>query len=166
MLAAAGRVLRDDAEAQDAVQDACLLAFRKLDTYDGSGPLEAWLYRIGINAALARLRKRGRLNEGQLDDLMPEYDRYGVLLGDPDWRKISPETLLMQSETVHQVRKAIDQLPDRSRILLLLRDIEGLSTAEAAAALDLSEGAVKTGLHRARLALKALLAPLFTEDGS
>jgi len=106
------------------------------------------------------------LSEGQLDDLMPEYDRYGVLLGDPDWRKISPETLLMQSETVHQVRDAIAQLPDRARILLLLRDIDGLSTAETARALEMSEGAVKTGLHRARLALKTLLAPLFSEGGS
>ena len=166
MLAAATRILRNEAEAQDAVQDACLLAFRKLETYDGSGPLEAWLHRIGVNAALARLRKRGRLAEGQLDDLMPEYDRFGVLLGNPDWRQINPETLLVRSETMRHVRDAIDQLPDRPRILLLLRDIEGYSTAETADALDLSEGAVKTGLHRARLALKALLAPLFSEDGS
>lgn len=57
MLAAATRILRDEAEAKDAAKDACLLAFRKLDTYDGSGTLAAWLYRIGINAALARLCK-------------------------------------------------------------------------------------------------------------
>ena len=166
LIATANRILRDQAEAQDAVQDACLQAFRKLETHRGSGELEGWLYRIAINAALARVRKRGRLAEGQLDGLLPEYDRYGVLLGDPEWRKINPETLLMQSQTSQTVRDAIDRLPDRSRILLLLRDIEGLSTSETAAALDLNEGAVKTGLHRARLALKSLLAPLFTEDGS
>ena len=101
-----------------------------------------------------------------MDDLLPEYDRYGVLLGDPNWRAINSETLLMQAETARAVRDAIDKLPDRPRILLALRDIEGLSTAETAQALDLSEGAVKTGLHRARLALKTLLAPLFAEDGS
>ena len=166
LLLAATRILRDKTDAEDAVQDACLQAFRKLDTFDGSGALEGWLHRIALNAALARLRARGRLAEGQIDDLMPEYDRYGVLLGDPDWRQINPEALLMTTETSRTVRDAIDRLPDRARILLLLRDIEGLSTAETATALDISEGAVKTGLHRARLALKKLLAPLFTEDGS
>ena len=166
MLTVATRILRDRTDAEDAVQDACLQAFRKLDTYDGSGALEGWLHRIALNAALARLRKRGRLAEGQIDDLMPEYDRYGVLLGDPDWRRINPEALLMMAETSQTVRDAIDQLPDRARILLLLRDIEGLSVAETAAALEISGGAVKTGLHRARLALKTFLTPLFSEDGS
>lgn len=166
LLLATTRILRDPADAQDAVQDACLQAFRKLDTHDGSGELEGWLYRIAINSALARLRKRGRLAERQLDDLLPEYDRYGVLLGNPDWREINPEALLMQAQTSRTVRDAIDSLPEKARILLLLRDIEGFNTSETASALDLSEGAVKTGLHRARLALKKLLAPLFTEDGS
>ena len=166
LLMAATRILRDPADAQDAVQDACLQAFRKRETHDGSGALEGWLYRIAVNAALARLRKRGRLAEAQMDELLPEYDRYGVLLGNPDWREINPEALMMQAETSRAVRAAIDRLPERARILLVLRDIEGFSTSEAAAALDLSEGAVKTGLHRARLALKTLLAPLFTEDGS
>lgn len=166
LLAVSNRILRNEAEAQDAVQDACVQAVRKLDTYDGRGPLDGWLYRVCINAALARLRKRGRLNEGQLDDLLPEYDRYGVLLGDPNWRDINPETLLMRTQTSQFVKDSIERLPDQPRILLLLRDIEGLNTAETAEALDLSEGAVKTGLHRARLALKKHLAPLVAEDGS
>lgn len=166
MLSVATRILRDASEAEDAVQDACLSAFRKLDTHDGRGDLSAWLHRIAINAALARLRKRGRLNERQIDDLLPEYDRFGVLLGNPNWRDINSEALLIRSETRTKVKQAIDSLPDNPRVLLLLRDIEGLSTAETAEALGLSEAAVKTGLHRARLALKRLLAPVFQEDQS
>ena len=164
MLATANRILRDDADARDAVQDACVLAFRKLDSYAGQGEIQGWLRRIVINAALVRLRKRKQLREDQIDDLMPEYDRFGILLGHAESTKVTPEDLLSRSEIWQATRTAIDALPDQPRILLILRDIEGLSTRDTAEELEISEGAVKTGLHRARLALKALLSPQFAED--
>ncbi len=165
MLASARRILKDPGEAQDAVQDACIHAYKGFGTFDGRGDIGAWLQRIVINAALARLRKKSQLAETQIDELMPEYDRYGVLLGDPDWKKIDAETLLQKKGTKEAVKSAIDDLPERARLLLILRDLEGFDTAEVAAALDISTGAVKTGLHRARLALKKLLKPIFDEDG-
>ncbi len=163
MLSVTMRILRDTTEAQDAVQDASLLALRNVENYEGKGEVEAWLHKIALNSALMRLRKRTRLAEDQLDDLVPQYDEYGVFLGDPEWRDINSEALLAHSETRRKVIEAIDNLPERSRILIVLRDIEELSTRETAEALELSEGAVKTGLHRARVALKRLLEPLFSE---
>lgn len=165
MLATATGILRDRAEAEDAVQDACLSAFRNRAALNSGGAMGAWLHRITVNAALMRLRKRARLAEDQIDDLMPQYDDYGVLLGDVEQHEISAEALLARAETREKVIEAIDQLPERARILIVLRDIEEMTTSEVAEALELSEGAVKTGLHRARLTLKGLLAPLFSEGG-
>jgi RNA polymerase sigma-70 factor (ECF subfamily) len=164
MLATANRILRDDAEARDAVQDGCVLAFRKLEHYTGEGEIQGWLRRIVINAALGRLRKRKQLREGQIDDLMPEYDKFGILLGSTDTGFSTPEDLLARSELQKATREAIDSLPSQPRVLLILRDIEGLTTKETAEQLEISEAAVKTGLHRARLALKTLLSPRFAED--
>lgn len=166
MLATATRILRDPVEAGDAVQDACLQAHRNLDQFEGRSDIGTWLHRIAVNAALARLRKRKSLREEGLDEHLPEYDQYGVLLGDPNWREVTPESLLMRAETRQIVRETIDQLPESYRIVLILRDIEELDTAEAAEALDCSSGSIKTRLHRARLALKKLLHPILREDRS
>lgn len=164
MLTTATRILRDPGEAGDAVQDACLQAHRNLDQFEGRSDIGTWLHRIAVNAALARLRKRKSLREEGLDEHLPEYDQYGVLLGDPNWREVTPESLLMRAETRQIVRETIDQLPESYRIVLILRDIEELDTAEAAEALDCSSGSIKTRLHRARLALKKLLHPILRED--
>ena len=166
MLTTATRILRDPGEAGDAVQDACLQAYRNLDRFEGRSAIGTWLHRIAVNAALARLRKRKSLREGGIDDHLPEYDQFGVLLGDPNWREVTPESLLMRAETRQIVRETIDQLPESYRIVLILRDIEELDTAEAAEALDCSSGSIKTRLHRARLALKKLLHPILQEDRS
>ncbi len=164
MLTTAARILRDPMEASDAVQDACLQAHRNLDQFEGRSDIGTWLHRIAVNAALARLRKRQSLREKGIDEHLPEYDQYGVLLGDPNWREVTPESLLARAETRQIVREAIDQLPESYRIVLILRDIEELDTAETAEALDCSSGSVKTRLHRARLALKKLLHPILQGD--
>ncbi|MEM7211261.1 MAG: sigma factor [Pseudomonadota bacterium] len=92
MLATATRILRDPAEAQDAVQDASLSAFRNFDSFDQRGELAGWLHRIVVNASLMRLRKRKSLAEDQVDELQPQYDQYGVLMADSAWRDVTPET--------------------------------------------------------------------------
>jgi RNA polymerase sigma-70 factor (ECF subfamily) len=164
MLTTAARILRDPVEASDAVQDACLQAHRNLDQFEGRSGIGTWLHRITVNAALARLRKRQRLRERGIDEHLPEHDQHGVLLGDPNWREVTPESLLIRAETRQIVREAIDQLPETYRIVLILRDIEELGTAETAEALDCTDGTIKTRLHRARLALKKLLHPILQED--
>lgn len=163
LYAAIYRILRDPDEAADALQDACLLAHRKLDQFEGRANMGAWLHRIAVNAALERLRKRKRRNESEINELMPEYDRYGVLLGDPDWKEATPEKLLLAAETRATVTAAIEQLPEAYRSVLVLRDIEELDTATVAEMLDCTQGTVKTRLHRARFALKKLLTSLLQE---
>jgi len=164
MLAAIRRIVRDEALAQDCLQDAFLNVFRGIGTFDQRARLSSWLHRVAVNAALMRLRKLGRLKEASIDDLMPEFDGNDCRI-EPTWRfEGSPESRLDAIKLKQQVRDNIDRLPESYRVVLLLRDIEELSTAEVAEALEITETNVKVRLHRARSALKKLLEPMWGHD--
>ena len=162
LLAVARRFLRDEEEARDAVQESFLSAFRSIDKFEQGSRLSTWLHRIIINASLMRLRTRQRKPEEPIEDLLPQFqaDGHQVNHPTPDWEG-SAETLLARSETRSIVRAAIDRLPESYRAVLLLRDIEEMSTEEAARSLGVTQNAVKIRLHRARQALRGLLEPLF-----
>jgi RNA polymerase sigma-70 factor (ECF subfamily) len=162
LLSVARRFLRDEEEARDAVQDCFLSAYRALDRFDQGSRLSTWLHRIVINACLMRLRTRRRKPETPIEELLPRFqaDGHQVNHPTPEWEGTA-ETLLARKETRSIVREAIDRLPDSYRAVLLLRDIEELSTEEAARSLGVSENAVKIRLHRARQALRGLLEPAF-----
>jgi RNA polymerase sigma-70 factor, ECF subfamily len=163
MLSVCRRILRNDEEAKDAVQEAFVSAFRGLSSFEGTSRLGTWLHRIAVNASLMRLRSRKRRPEEPIDDLLPTFRDDGHARVEPqDW---SPSALqLVESgETRAFVRGCIDRLPDLYRVVLLLRDIEEMDTAEAAEVLGVSEGVVKVRLHRARHALRRLLGERFEE---
>ncbi len=163
LLAIARRILRSDDDAQDAVQDAFLAAFRHLPEFVGEARLSTWLHRIAINAALMRLRSRKRRREDPIEPLLPRFDADGHFSDPgPAW-PADGEAALGTKQTAALVRACIDRLPESHRVVLLLRDIEGLDTSEAAAALGLGVDAVKMRLHRARQALRSLLEPHFGE---
>ena len=162
LLSVARRFLRDEEEARDAVQESFLSAYKALDRFDQGSRLSTWLHRIVINACLMRLRTRRRKPEDSIEDLLPQFEADGhqVRHPTPEWEG-SAETLLARKETRAIVREAIDRLPDSYRSVLLLRDIEELSTEEAARSLGVTANAVKIRLHRARQALRTLLEPHF-----
>jgi len=164
MIGVAQRLLKERALAEDAVQEAFIAAFAKLDGLQQQSSLKGWLHRITVNAALMKLRKMKRLAEEPIDDLLPEFDRNDCRLEAPWGALPSVEEVLETAECRERVHTAIDGLPDGYRTLLLLRDIEGYSTLEVAELLELSQGAVKVRLHRARAALKKRLEPLFREE--
>jgi RNA polymerase sigma-70 factor (ECF subfamily) len=153
------RLLRSEDEARDAVQDAFVAAFRGLERFRGDSRLGTWLYRIAVNAALARLRSRAGAEEVSLDDWLPRFveDGHATEPSAP-WPE-DASAGAEQAETRAQVRRCIDRLPETYRTVVLLRDIEELSTDEAAEVLGISPGAVKVRLHRARQALRTLLDP-------
>lgn len=157
MLAVARRLLRNEEDAQDAVQDAFLSAFQSLDRFEGGSKVSTWLHRIAVNAALMRLRARKARPEEPIDALLPRFADSGHHVDIPAAWPISGEQLVQRHETVLRVRQAIDRLPENYRNVLLLRDIEGLSTDEAARALGVNSNSTKVRLHRARLALRTLL---------
>lgn len=165
LLAVARRFLRQEEDAQDAVQQAFLSAFRALPSFNGQCRLTTWLHRIVTNTALMKLRTRSRKPETAIEDLLPTFLEDGHQANPmSDWAADAHDRL-QRLEVRSQVRAAIDQLPEGYRTVLLLRDIEELDTEETARALGLSEGAVKTRLHRARQALAGLLEPVFRPDG-
>ena len=160
LLVVANRLLRDRHLAEDCVQEAFISALAKLDQFAGRASFSAWLRRIVINQALMKLRSRKRMNEQPIDPLLPEFDNSDCRL-EPLWTApMSPEEIVARNDLRALVLERIGDLPDTYRIILQLRDIEELTTAEVAEALQLSEANVKVRLHRARAALKKLLEPI------
>ena len=158
------RIVRDPDEAQNVLQETFLQALRGLPGFRGDARITTWLYGIGINQARAALRKNRRyqtLEEQDIDRLQPSF-RAGAYVEPP--RAWNPARVAEQSERQRLVREAIDQLPESYREIVVLRDIEELSTLETARILEISEGAVRVRLHRARQALRTLLDRYFGDE--
>jgi RNA polymerase sigma-70 factor (ECF subfamily) len=154
-----------DHDAADVLQDAMVSCFRHIDGFAGNSSVYTWLHRIVVTSALMKLRSRRRRNEAAIEPLLPSFSEDGHRVGarnEADWVE-SADQLAQRRETRQVVRSCIQQLPENYRIVLTLRDIEGMDTAEAAQSLGLNEGVVKTRLHRARQALRTLLVP-YVED--
>lgn len=164
LLVVTRRILGNEEDARDAVQDAFVSAFKSILTFDGAARLATWLHRIAVNAALMKLRSRKRRPEQSIEALLPRFLDDGHQADPPAPWSDNAHQLLARRETREQVRAAIDRLPESYRTVLLLRDIEELDTEETARLLGVNEGVVKTRLHRARQALRTLLDPLVRGD--
>jgi len=150
---------KNDAEAQDVVQEAFLNMYRKLDSFKGDSQFGSWMYRVVVNAGLMRLRKRRRLSEVPVDDEglnLPEDDYYGGSA--PQWR-VRADEAVQNRELRQKIIEAVDELPPKYQSVFVLKEVEGLKLSEIAEVLDLSVGGVKSRLHRARLHLRATLGP-------
>jgi RNA polymerase sigma-70 factor, ECF subfamily len=162
LLATARHFLSRTEDAQDAVQEAFVSAFRSVKSFRGGSSLSTWLHRILINACLMKLRGASRRPEAPIEDYLPRFDETGHHAAPVDDWAICPEKALLSREICERVRSAIEELPVSYRTVLLLRDIEELSAEETARVLSLTRTAVKVRLHRARLALRTLLVPVFS----
>ena len=121
LFAVALRILRADSEAQDAVQDAFIMAYRAMDRFDGRSKLSTWLHRITVNASLMKLRKVKRLSEVSVEDLGPKYNDEGFRRDvGPAWKRTAEDESLEQ-ERASQVHEAIAQLPDSYREIIMLQ---------------------------------------------
>lgn len=157
LLTVARRILGTEEDARDALQEAFISAFKALPRFEGHARLSTWLHRIVVNTALMKLRSRKRRPEEPIDTLLPGYKDDGHQTIEPVEWSDGADVALERAETRAFVRAQIDKLPENYRTVLLLRDIEEMSTPEAADALGITENAVKIRLHRARQALRALI---------
>jgi RNA polymerase sigma-70 factor (ECF subfamily) len=155
------KLLGNPQEAEDALQETFVNAFRNIDRFEGRSQLGTWLYRIAHNTALMRLRKK-RPDTVSIDESVTLDDGETLPRQLYDWRDL-PEDELLTGEALGYMDEAIQQLPETLRIVFVLRDIEGLSTTETGDVLSLSESAVKSRLHRARLFLRERLSEYFRE---
>jgi RNA polymerase sigma-70 factor (ECF subfamily) len=150
--------VKSDSDAQDVVQSAFLKIYRKLDTFRGDARFKNWAYRIVINTALSRIRKRNTRSEVALEDVNPNFEEDEELATTSvqQWKVRADEAAENQ-----QLRKlivdAVDELEQKYETVFLLYEVEGLSMEEISDVVDLSVGGVKTRLHRARLHLRATL---------
>lgn len=157
LLAVARRLMRNEEDARDVVQAAYLSAFRGIGSFQGQAQVSTWLHRIVVNTALMKIRSGKRKPEESIDDLLPHFLEDGHHTESfHEWETPADE-LLVRAETRNTVRACIALLPPSYRTVLILRDIEEMTTQEAADALGLTTTALKVRLHRARQALSTLL---------
>ena len=142
--AVALRTTGDPEEAADALQDALVAAFRRLDSYRGEAAVTTWLHRIVVNACLDRLRRERPVSTLPEEELPDRHD--------------APA----QVDTRLAVQEALARLPEAQRLALVLVDMQGLPVAEAAAVLEVAEGTIKSRCARGRAALATLLGPSIT----
>ena len=165
LLNVARRFLKSEEDARDAVQDAFVSAFRSIGNFKAGSSLATWLHRIVVNSALMRLRTKRRHPEEDLDELLPKFAPDGhQVRSSVDWSE-SAEDLMQRAELRDLVRQSIDRLPETHRAILMMRDIEEMSTEEVAEALGITANAVKVRLHRARQALRTLLDRELRKEG-
>ena len=153
-----GRFVSDAAEAEDVAQEAFIKAYRALDSFRGDSAFYTWLYRIAINTAKnALVSSRRRPVDFDLDLQDPEQYDMQARLKDSE----TPEGLLLTDEIRDTVNAAIADLPEDLRTAIMLREIEGLSYEEIAAAMECPVGTVRSRIFRAREAIDKRLRPIF-----
>lgn len=155
------KMLSNPQDAEDVLQNTFMKALQALPNFEGRSSLSTWLYRIAVNEALMSIRRSKpevdvtlKTDDGDEEDLL--------LTSFTDWCCL-PEGELMSSEALHYLDKAVQELPEKLRIVFILRDLEGLSIRETGQALSLTETTVKTRLLRARLKLREMLSAYYGE---
>jgi RNA polymerase sigma-70 factor (ECF subfamily) len=155
------RILGNEAESQDALQDALLTLHRELPGFQGASRFSTWAYRICVNQALMARRKRIRRREDALEDLMPRFQDDGHHM-DMDavlaWSEEAEALVRAESEELKtRVKAGLDRLSDDQRAVFVLKDLEGWDSDEISRYLGIPRELARQRLHRARLALRALL---------
>ncbi|NTJ10801.1 RNA polymerase sigma factor [Rhizobium lusitanum] len=167
-------IVRDDAEAEDIVQATYVHAFTHLDAFRDEAQLSTWLTRIALNEALGRIRRRQR-NVGLVEvDMTAESGRGALLQFPTPFSVDDPEAEFSRAEARRLLERAVDRLPDEFRVIFVLRDVEGMSTEEAASYLGIKPATAKTRLHRARKMMRIAIekqlvgafSSLFPFDGA
>ena len=148
-------ILRDDADAEDALQDAYVQAYRKLGEFRGDAEMSTWLTRIVINQALMRVRKRTR--ERVIVPFLDREDGAGKELEVADQQAESPSDAAIRGEVRKVLERRIDELPEAFRAVFVMREVEEMTARETAEALDIPEATVRTRLFRARALLRESL---------
>lgn len=156
------RMMKDEDDAREVLQDAFVSAWKGLKTFEGKSQFGSWIYRVVANTALMALRSKRRHPSVSVDDVEPSALEAAVAGAGQglNWAR-RPDDDLQGAELRQAVDLAIAALPDAQRVVLQLRDVDELSTGETAALLGINEPNVKTRLHRARLALRLAIGAYF-----
>jgi RNA polymerase sigma-70 factor (ECF subfamily) len=141
-------------EVEDIMQETYIKAFEKIGQFQGGSSFSTWLIRIGINEALQFLRRKSKF---RMINLYGNHEDSTQVFNLPDSSKMNPEKKLINQEGKLLYEKAISQLPEKYRIVYMLREVEGMKNPEIAACLDITESNVKVRLHRAKILIREKL---------
>ena len=157
-------MLRNPQDAEDALQETFLQVHRGLPGFEGRSAFSTWLFRLATNVCLMKIRHRETEPSKllPLEDYLPRYEE-GEVPQMVDWT-IRPEEALLSKESREKMMEALEKIPPEYRAVFILRDMEGFSNAETGESLGISIAAVKSRLHRARLALRGLLSDYFEKE--
>jgi RNA polymerase sigma factor (sigma-70 family) len=151
--------LREREDIEDAMQETYLKAFGKLDQFMGNASFSTWLIRIGINEALLRLKRSKIRNlHGNTVDVVEEY-----VIQLPDNEETNPENMVISKETQRLIEGAIDELPEKYRVIYVLKEVEGMDNASISQCLGISDSNVKVRLHRTKALMKEALLKLSSD---
>ena len=154
---------RNQMDAQDVTQEVLLTLFRKINMFQGKSAFSSWVYRITLNSSYMKLRRKKKEPNISIDELMPLFNGAGFQQDKiKDWSE-NTESLMFANESRNVIKNAVDLLPEKEKVVFLLRDVEGVSTEKTGEILDLTVPAVKSRLHRARLFLRKKLSNYFEE---
>jgi RNA polymerase sigma-70 factor (ECF subfamily) len=157
----ASRLTRNTEDAEEVLQDVFVTVHRKIAGFEGKSSFSSWLYRVTVNAAFMKLRKRKQDLSVSLEDIVQQSQTVAALK--------SPESAFVDSQSIRNqmleaLEVAIRKLPDDYRPVFILRDVDGLTSREVSKILDLTVPAVKSRLHRSRLMLRRRLTRFFDEQ--
>lgn len=155
------RLTRNSEDAEEVLQDVFITVYRKIAGFEGKAKFSSWLYRITVNAAFMKLRKRRQEQNVSLDEMMPHIQNKAT--GYLSNLSCRGDTNALNNEVREALESAIAKLPDDYRAVFVLRDIDGLSNKEVGEILDLSIPAVKSRLHRSRLMLRRRLRRFYDD---
>jgi RNA polymerase sigma-70 factor, ECF subfamily len=153
-------VLRNPQDAEEATQDAFLTLYRKIGTFDESRKFFSWFYRVALNSAYSRARRRPSLPTVAIEDRQPRFSADGHFAADvPDW-SVAIENDVAARELAARAGEFIAELPPAYRDVIWMNDVEGMTAPEIAETLEISIPALKSRLHRARLAVRQRLSEI------
>ena len=159
------RLTRNTEDAEEVLQDVFITVYRKISGFEGKAKFSSWLYRITVNAAFMKLRKRRQDHSVPLEDVLPQINKQTALGNYQNAFTTPCDTIAMRNELKFALEQAVAKLPGEYQAVFVLRDVDGLSNKEVGDILDLSIPAVKSRLHRSRLMLRKRLRR-FYEDYS
>jgi RNA polymerase sigma-70 factor (ECF subfamily) len=156
----ASRLTKNSEDAEEVLQDVFVTVFRKIDGFEGKSSFSSWLYRITVNAALMKLRKRRQDQSLPMEDMLPQVQNVPA---PASMHGSEGETVTLRTQIGLALEDAIAKLPDDYRPVFVLRDIDGLTSKEVGEILDLTIPAVKSRLHRSRLMLRKRLQAFYRD---
>jgi len=155
-------ILRNPQDAEEVIQEVFLRLFQKLDSFKGDSTFASWLYRVAINTTYMKLREKRGADMLSLDSVSQYLDEQIEKHDALDWTS-RPDDELLTEESLKIISEVIEQLPEEFKTVLILRDVEGLSTEEVGKLLGLTPPAIKSRLHRARLFLRKRLEEFYRQ---